>query len=162
MQFEFPEIRPEERTPLVETLLGIIRQLLDHTPHLELPCTASRPPVRVAHCPRVIEMLSGKPSFLPSVGERAGVRGMRYVENSALTPTFLPQGEGLSGQPLRSYYAGLCVPHDMTMLNKCKEIASSEKIVHAVGGSGGPIRLLSCAGIGISPSLSVGELPPSS
>lgn len=29
MKMELPEIRPEERTPLVEALLGIIRQLLD-------------------------------------------------------------------------------------------------------------------------------------
>lgn len=29
MKIELPEIRPEERTPLVEVLLGIIRQLLD-------------------------------------------------------------------------------------------------------------------------------------
>ena len=32
---ELPEIRPEERTPLVEALLGIIRQLLDRVAELE-------------------------------------------------------------------------------------------------------------------------------
>ena len=32
---ELPEIRPEERTPLVEALLEIIRQLLDRVGHLE-------------------------------------------------------------------------------------------------------------------------------
>ncbi len=32
---ELPEIRPEERTPLVEALLGIIRQLLDRVTELE-------------------------------------------------------------------------------------------------------------------------------
>lgn len=32
---ELPEIRPEERTPLVEALLGIIRQLLDRVHELE-------------------------------------------------------------------------------------------------------------------------------
>jgi len=32
---ELPEIRPEERTPLVEALLGIIRQLLDRVGQLE-------------------------------------------------------------------------------------------------------------------------------
>ena len=32
---ELPEIRPEERTPLVEALLGIIRRLLDRTQELE-------------------------------------------------------------------------------------------------------------------------------
>src|SRR6266849_3140118 len=35
MKMELPEIRPEERTPLVEALLGIIRQLLDRVRELE-------------------------------------------------------------------------------------------------------------------------------
>jgi hypothetical protein len=35
MKIELPEIRPEERTPLVEGLLGIIRQLLDRMGQLE-------------------------------------------------------------------------------------------------------------------------------
>ena len=35
MKVELPEIRPEERTPLVESLLGIIRQLLDRIQELE-------------------------------------------------------------------------------------------------------------------------------
>jgi hypothetical protein len=35
MKIEFPEIGPEERTPLVEALLGIIRQLADHVAKLE-------------------------------------------------------------------------------------------------------------------------------
>jgi Transposase IS66 family len=33
---ELPEIRPEERTPVVEALLGIIQQLLDHVGQLEV------------------------------------------------------------------------------------------------------------------------------
>src|ERR1700692_1124368 len=36
MKMELPEIRPEERTPLVEALLGIIRQLLDRVNELEV------------------------------------------------------------------------------------------------------------------------------
>ena len=35
MKMELPEIRPEERTPLVEALLEIIRQLLDRVGQLE-------------------------------------------------------------------------------------------------------------------------------
>jgi Transposase IS66 family len=35
MKMELPEIRPEERTPLVEALLAIIRQLLDRVAQLE-------------------------------------------------------------------------------------------------------------------------------
>jgi Transposase IS66 family len=35
MKLELPEIRPEERTPLVESLLAIIRQLLDRVQQLE-------------------------------------------------------------------------------------------------------------------------------
>jgi hypothetical protein len=36
MKLELPEIRPEERTPLVEALLGIIRQLADRVSELEV------------------------------------------------------------------------------------------------------------------------------
>jgi hypothetical protein len=36
MKFELPEIRPEDRTPLVEALLGIIRQLADRVAELEV------------------------------------------------------------------------------------------------------------------------------
>ncbi len=32
---ELPEVRPEERTPLVDALLAIIRQLLDRVGELE-------------------------------------------------------------------------------------------------------------------------------
>src|SRR5205807_5348202 len=35
MKMELPEVRPEERTPLVESLLAIIRQLLDRVEQLE-------------------------------------------------------------------------------------------------------------------------------
>jgi Transposase IS66 family len=35
MKMELPEIRPEDRTPLVEALLGIVRQLLDRVGQLE-------------------------------------------------------------------------------------------------------------------------------
>src|SRR5437879_12466383 len=35
MKLELPEIRPEERTPLVEALLGIIRQWADRVAELE-------------------------------------------------------------------------------------------------------------------------------
>jgi hypothetical protein len=35
MKMELPEIRPEDRTPVVEALLGIIRQLLDRVAQLE-------------------------------------------------------------------------------------------------------------------------------
>ena len=34
MKVELPEIRPAERTPLVETLLGIIRQYMDRVAEL--------------------------------------------------------------------------------------------------------------------------------
>jgi hypothetical protein len=35
MKIELPEVRPEERTPLVESLLAVIRQVLDHVQQLE-------------------------------------------------------------------------------------------------------------------------------
>ena len=36
MRIELPEIGPEDRTPLVEALLGIIRQLADRVAELEV------------------------------------------------------------------------------------------------------------------------------
>ena len=35
MKMELPEIGPDERTPLVETLLGLLRQLMDRVAELE-------------------------------------------------------------------------------------------------------------------------------
>ena len=35
MKMELPDIGPDERTPLVETLLGVIRQLMDRVAELE-------------------------------------------------------------------------------------------------------------------------------
>src|SRR5260370_13761536 len=35
MKLELPEVRPEERTPLVDSLVAIIRQLLDRVQQLE-------------------------------------------------------------------------------------------------------------------------------
>ncbi len=35
MKMELPEIGPDERTPLVETLLGLMRQLMDRVAELE-------------------------------------------------------------------------------------------------------------------------------
>jgi uncharacterized small protein (DUF1192 family) len=35
MKMELPEMRPEERTPLVEALLAILRQLADRVAELE-------------------------------------------------------------------------------------------------------------------------------
>jgi hypothetical protein len=42
MKMELPEIRPEDHTPLVEALLGIIRQLLDRVGQLEETCQQLR------------------------------------------------------------------------------------------------------------------------
>src|ERR1700722_11637512 len=36
MKMELPEVRPEDRTPLVDSLLAIVQQLLDRVQQLEL------------------------------------------------------------------------------------------------------------------------------
>ncbi len=47
MKMELPEIRPEERTPLVEALLAIIRELLDRNQQLEETVVQSRDEIAI-------------------------------------------------------------------------------------------------------------------
>jgi uncharacterized small protein (DUF1192 family) len=74
MKMELPEIRPEERTPLVEALLGIVRQLLDRVGELEesnqllrdeiakLKGQKPRPDIKPSRL-EATKRLSGKPIF---------------------------------------------------------------------------------------------------
>lgn len=64
MDLELPEIRPEDRTPLVETLLGIIRQLLDQVGQLEATVTQLRD--EIARLKRQKPRPEIKPSLLES------------------------------------------------------------------------------------------------
>ena len=62
MKMELPEIRPEDRTPLVEALLGIVRELLDRNREEE----AERFRRVVLRLPQVVSChaISGEPDFL--------------------------------------------------------------------------------------------------
>ena len=65
MKLELPEIRPEERTPLVEALLGMIRQLLDRVGQLEE--TIQQLPDELAR----LEGQKPRPDIKPSLLEAA-------------------------------------------------------------------------------------------
>ena len=48
MKMELPDIGPDERTPLVETLLGIIRQLMDRVAEAKSDTAAAAAFPRIA------------------------------------------------------------------------------------------------------------------
>src|SRR5437868_621979 len=104
MQFELPEVRPEENTPLVESLLSVIRQLLDRVQQLEeanqrlqnenarLKGQKPRPEIRPS------QLESPPPRPRPEGGKRPG--SDKRAKNSQLCipeevllfPTNLPPG----------------------------------------------------------------------
>jgi Transposase IS66 family len=108
MKMELPEIRPEERTPLVESLLGVIRQLLDRVQQLEetvqqlrddnavLKGQKPKPPIK----PSQLESLPRPPA---EGGKRPG--SQKRSKNSELTihkevplhPPDLPEGAVFKG-----------------------------------------------------------------
>ena len=107
MQFELPEIPPEQRTPLVESLLGLIRQLLDRVQQLEvtvqqlrddnarLKGEQARPVVR----PSALEAPTPKPKPGPRPGsaKRAKNSQLCIPEEIVLLPENLPPGAIFQG-----------------------------------------------------------------
>ena len=107
MQVELPEIRPEERTPLVESLVGLIRQLLDRVQQLEetvqqlrddnarLKGQQPRPVIR----PSALEAPPPKPKEgkRPGSAKRAKSRQLRALEEVVLLPADLPPGAVFQG-----------------------------------------------------------------
>src|SRR5438552_587252 len=79
MKVELPEIRPEDRTPLVEALLEIIRPLLDRVAELEQTNQLLRDEIatlkglkaRPAIKPSLLEATQAKPAPQPE-GKRPG------------------------------------------------------------------------------------------
>jgi len=90
MRIELPEIRPEERTPPVESLLAVVRQLLDRVRQLEEANQQLRDEVAVlkGQKPRPQirpSQLEASPS--PARGGRPRPRGRKRSKNSQLTIT---------------------------------------------------------------------------
>ncbi len=97
MRFELPDFRPEERTPLVEALLGIIRQLADRVAELEETTQQLRDEIAV------LKGQKPRPTIRPSI---------------LLTPTPTPDGTGAGrrrGKPTRPKTAELTIHHTVTL-----------------------------------------------
>jgi len=112
MKLELPEIRPEDRTPLVEALLGIIHLLLDRVAHLEEANRQLRDEIAIlkGHKPRpeikpsVLEV--PKPPVPATGGKRPG--SSKRPKTSELTihhevPLHLPDPP--AGSTFRGYEA---------------------------------------------------------
>jgi Transposase IS66 family len=109
MKIELPEIGPEERTPLVESLLAIIRQLLDRIQQLDvtvqqlrdenaiLKGQKPRPEIR----PSKLESTPPRP--MPKDGKRPGSHKrpknsqLRITHEVVLVPDNLPPGAVFKG-----------------------------------------------------------------
>jgi hypothetical protein len=78
MKMELPEVRPEERTPLVDSLLAIIRQLLDRVQQLEETVQQLRDEIAILKGQkprpeiRPSKLESTPPSSAPKEGKRPG------------------------------------------------------------------------------------------
>ena len=111
MKMELPEIRPEERTPLVEALLGIIRQLLDRVAELEADQSeiarrdrpAQRARSRVPRSSPARWKRRKPPKHQQTPRRRAASRAAARPPNSPFTtrcrctPTDLPAGATFKG-----------------------------------------------------------------
>jgi hypothetical protein len=110
MKMELPEIRPEERTPLVESLLAIVRQLLDRVGQLEQtnqqlrdeiarlkgqkPRPDIKPSVLEATKPKTQEKEGGK---RPGSAKRPKTAELTIHHEVPLHPNDLPAGSTFKG-----------------------------------------------------------------
>src|ERR1700675_3179952 len=111
MKLELPDIRPQERTPLVEALLGIVRQLLDRVGELEVTNQQLRDEIAV------LKGQKPRPQMRPSIlsgpapttagttatGRRRGKPTQRKTSQLTidrevtLHPAMLPEGATFKG-----------------------------------------------------------------
>jgi hypothetical protein len=97
MKLELPQIRPEERTPLVESLLALIQQLLDRVQHLE----------------ETIQQLRDENAILKGQKPRPQIRPSRL---ESATPTPRPEGPKRPGSEKSSKNSRLTlVDHVLTI-----------------------------------------------
>jgi hypothetical protein len=109
MKIELPEIRPEERTPLVEVLLGIIRQLADRVAELETATQAlrdenallkgqkPRPPIRPSMLETPPKPKDGTGPRRRGKPTRPRIAELTIHDTVPLHPTDLPAGATFKG-----------------------------------------------------------------
>ncbi|HEV3256929.1 MAG TPA: transposase [Gemmataceae bacterium] len=109
MKLEVPEVRPEERTPLVEALLGLIRQLLDRVQELEetvqqlrdenalLKGQKPRPTISPSRLEAPTPPAPPKDGQRPGSAKRSKNRQLIIREDVTLHPEHLPPGAVLKG-----------------------------------------------------------------
>lgn len=96
MKIELPEVRPEERTPLVESLLAVLRQVLDRVQQLEL----------------TVQQLRDENALLKGQKPRPKISPSR-LESPTPPP---PRKDGKRpGSDKRSKNSQLIIPHDVTL-----------------------------------------------
>jgi hypothetical protein len=109
MKMELPEVRPEERTPVVESLLAIIRQLLDRVQEFEVTVQQLRDENAILKGQKPRPKLSPSrlesptPPVAPKDGKRPGSdkrsknSQLIIAEDISLHPDNLPPGAVLKG-----------------------------------------------------------------
>src|SRR6516162_4432438 len=111
MKVELPEIRPEERTPLVEALLAVLRQVLDHVGELEATNQQLRDEVAVLKGQKPRPQLRPSTLTLPAAtgagtsgpGRRRGkpsqpkTSQLTIHREAPLQPAHLPEGAMFKG-----------------------------------------------------------------
>src|SRR5271154_988927 len=97
MKMELPEVRPEEHTPLVDSLLAIIQQLLDRVQQLEESVQQLRDENAI------LKGLKPRPKILPS-----------KLESTTQTPS--PKDGKRPGSDKRSKNSQLIIPQDEVLM----------------------------------------------
>jgi hypothetical protein len=109
MKIELPEVCPEERTPLVESLLAIVRQLLDRVEQLEgsvqqlrdenaiLKGQKPRPKIGPSRLESPTPALPPKDGKRPGSDKRSKNNQLIIPEDVRLHPDHLPLGAVLKG-----------------------------------------------------------------
>jgi hypothetical protein len=96
MKIELPEVRPEERTPLVESLLAVLRQVLDRVQELEL----------------TVQQLRDENALLKGQQPRPKISPSRLEPP---TPSPPRTDSKRPGSDKRAKNSQLIIPHDVTL-----------------------------------------------
>lgn len=96
MQLALPEVRPEERTPLVESLFAMMRQLLDHVQQLD----------------ETVQQLRDESARRNRQKPRPTISPSRLESPTALPP---PKDGKRPGSEKRAKNSHLLIPQDVTL-----------------------------------------------